>query len=352
LYCFDPLHRQWEWWLRAQMVHAGQFRDDTVVTSVLNIPWQISSSGYGIDIPSYHHSTGEARSMAAVLTKLPDDLERLRFPHWHVDRTATRELLARAEDLFDGLLTPRIRMSYPISADIFSTVGCLLGMEQLILAPYDNPAGLHALLAWLAEDRRRYAEWLVRENLLTLNNENELVMSSGMSYATELPASDYVVGAPVRLHDVWGYAASQETVGWSPEMFREFSFTYEEPLLRRCGLVSYGCCEALHDRLDVLFTLPNLRRVSVSPWADQTVCAELLGSRYVACRRPNPALICASFSESAIRQNLRVTLCLAQQYGMNMEICMKDLHTVQGEPWRIGRWVEIAREEISRIYGT
>jgi hypothetical protein len=63
----------------------------------------------------------------------------------------------------------------------------------------------------------------------------------------------------------------------------------------------------------------------------------------VFCRKPNPTLIStAKFDEELIRDDLRRTLEVAG--GCNLEIVMKDVHTVCDEPWRLGRWVEIARE--------
>ncbi len=52
------------------------------------------------------------------------------------------------------------------------------------------------------------------------------------------------------------------------------------------------------------------------------------------------------FDEEAIRADLRGTLAAAR--GCALEIVMKDVHTLNGEPGRLGRWVRLAREEIAR----
>jgi hypothetical protein len=98
----------------------------------------------------------------------------------------------------------------------------------------------------------------------------------------------------------------------------------------------------------VLKRLPNLRAVSVSPWADEAAMAEACGRDVLYCRKPNPAMISTPhFDEGAIRADLRNTLKAAK--GCNVEIVMKDIHTLAGEKHRPARWVELAREECARI---
>jgi hypothetical protein len=105
----------------------------------------------------------------------------------------------------------------------------------------------------------------------------------------------------------------------------------------------------VHNRWGVLKRIPNLARVSVSPWADQQYLAAEMGPRYVFSRKPNPTLISTSrFDEDAIRADIRGTLEIASAHGCRVEIIMKDVHTLHDEPQRLPRWVRIAWEEIDR----
>ena len=55
----------------------------------------------------------------------------------------------------------------------------------------------------------------------------------------------------------------------SPAMFEEFFLPYMARVTRLFGHVYYGCCEPVHDRLELIkAAMPNLRSVSVSTWAD------------------------------------------------------------------------------------
>ena len=59
-----------------------------------------------------------------------------------------------------------------------------------------------------------------------------------------------------------GLSESQETVGVSPELFEEFVFQYQLPIISRFGFACYGCCEPVDSRWHVIKKIPNLRRVS------------------------------------------------------------------------------------------
>jgi hypothetical protein len=101
----------------------------------------------------------------------------------------------------------------------------------------------------------------------------------------------------------------------------------------------------VHDRWHYVKTLPNLKRVSISPWCDQAFMAEALGRDYVFSRKPIPTLVSTpEFNEDLIRADLRCTLTTAR--NCNVELLLKDVHTLCGEPERIARWVRIARDVI------
>ena len=161
---------------------------------------------------------------------------------------------------------------------------------------------------------------------------------------SELPQAGWKAGDPVCSHDMWVLSESQETVGVSPRMFEEFVLPYQVPIAARFGLSYYGCCEPLHGRVRLLKKhLPNLRRLSVSPWCDQQIMADELGKDYVFCRKPKPTLISTDdFDEGLIRDDLRTTVRIARDSAL--ELVMKDVHTLRDQPWRLGRWVEMARE--------
>ena len=168
-----------------------------------------------------------------------------------------------------------------------------------------------------------------------------------MGYTHALPQPDANPDRPVRIADLWGLCESQETVGVGPELFEEFVFPYQHAAIERFGRSYYGCCEPVNTRWHILERIKNLKRVSVSPWCDESFMGEALRGRYVYSRKPNPALISTGrFDEHAIRADIRNTLAAAK--GCTLEIIMKDVHTLNNQPHRLGRWVAMAREECGR----
>jgi hypothetical protein len=148
---------------------------------------------------------------------------------------------------------------------------------------------------------------------------------------------------------MWGFSESQETVGVSPRMFEEFVFQYQLPILKRFGLNCYGCCEPVHSRWHVIKTIPNLRRVSVSAWADRKMMSDYLEDRYIFSWKPNPALLAVPhLDRNGARKYVRETVEVAK--GCRLEIIMKDNHTIGGNPDNVKDWVRIVRGEIDRVY--
>ena len=91
----------------------------------------------------------------------------------------------------------------------------------------------------------------------------------------------------MRTCDQWGQTDSEALGGLvSPAMHEEFALAYDRQVLARFGLTGYGCCEPLHDRIDRLRSIPNLRRISVSAWADAGKAAAAIGTEYVYSHKP------------------------------------------------------------------
>jgi len=127
-------------------------------------------------------------------------------------------------------------------------------------------------------------------------------------------------------------------------MHEEFALRHEKRVLERMGLNCYGCCEPLDRKLDIVKTIPRLRRVSISAWADIAVSAEGLGDRYVYSWKPNPASLAAeTWDPDGVRAEIRNFLEVTR--GCIVEMILKDTHTCRHQPQRMWDWVRIAREE-------
>ncbi len=352
LKCEGDWARGMERGLRDAIFRFEQVKDDVVFEPWLTYNWRVSISNFGVEVPrEYGDNAGKRGSYHwdPPIKDLDRDFEKLKHRTFAVDREGTMKDKAFTEEHFGDLMPIRMRGGYWWTMGMTIQAIDLIGLENLMLFMYDNPEGLHRLMGFMRDDQLALIDWLEKENLLNLNNENDYIGSGSMGYTRQLPNADWKSGAPVRAKDLWVLSESQETVGVGPELFEEFIFQYQLPVIERFGLCYYGCCEPVHTRWHVLEKIPNLQRVSVSPWCDEAFMAERLGRKVVYSRKPNPTIIsCEKFDEELIRQDLRRTLSVAK--GCTLELVMKDVHTLYGQPERLGRWVELAREVCAEMY--
>lgn len=352
LECEDSWARRIESELRFEIYQFDVLKDDHVIEPYINTNWEVAVSDCGVR--AVQHTSENEVTMGAYrwdppLRNLDKDLDKLRLRTYSVDREATYSKKERLEKVFGSILPVRIRGAFWWTMGMTWSAINLIGLEKLMLCMFDNPEGLHRLMTFLRDEHFAYAAWLEKENLLSLNNENDYIGSGSMGYTRDLPGSDWNNGNPVRMKDQWVLLESQETVGVGPKQFGELIFPYELSLARKFGKCYYGCCEPVHNRWHILRQIPNLARVSISPWTDEEFMAAALGRNYVYSRKPNPTLIStANFNEAAIRTDIRNTLTVAKE--CRLEIIMKDVHTLNNEPMRLPRWVEIAREVIDEKY--
>ena len=166
------------------------------------------------------------------------------------------------------------------------------------------------------------------------------------------PALSYDL--PVKEHytarDVWCRAMAQIFAVVSPDMHEEFDLDYTQRLFDRCGLAYYGCCEPLHNKIDRLRRFPNLRRISITPWADPDVAADQMGSDYVFSCKPNPAFVAgASFDPEPVREEVRRVMNACRRNNTPCEFVLKDISSVAGDVSRLTQWVQTVNEVIDEF---
>jgi hypothetical protein len=344
LQCEDPAAHATEDALRYSLFLYEDVRDDHVLEPWCGIRWAIRASTYGVEpkVTTAERVSGNvsSRHWEPPITDLTRDFHLLKPRTFEVNRQATLDSKARLEELFDGILGVQLRGLPWWTTGMTSTAINLVGLENLMLSMCTDPDGLHRLMGFLRDDMMAFIDWLEAEDLLELNNANDYIGSGSMGYTADLPQSE---NGQVQTSDLWVLSESQETVQVSPQMFEEFVFQYQLPVAERFGKLYYGCCEPVHLRWDILKKFPNLHRVSISPWCDQEYMAAECGRRYAFSRKPNPTLVSTrDFDEQAIRDDIETTCRIARD--CNVELVLKDVHTLSEEPHRIARWVQLARE--------
>ena len=120
-------------------------------------------------------------------------------------------------------------------------------------------------------------------------------------------------------------------------------------MLTKENLNDYGCCDPLHAKMEEVKKIKNVRKISVSPWADQEKCAQHIGEKYVFSRKPNPSFLAMeSFDGDIIKKEFAQTLEICKKHNCPSEFILKDISTVRNRPERLEEWAKIAMEAVCR----
>jgi hypothetical protein len=343
LHCTDERARALERQLRMRVYYHENFYDDTVIEGKWIVNKAVTNTGWGLE-PRHHPSTTATGAWGFdPVIATPADLKKLRHPEVIYDEAATERNLAEAQEIFGGILDVQLKGISHVSFHLMSVYSERRGLEQAMVDMIANPGMLHDAMAFLEEGYRGLVRQYQEINLLSLNNDSTYHSSGGVGYTNELPAAGFDPDR-VRPCDMWSSAESQELAQVSPAMHAEFALPYEKRLLAPFGLNGYGCCEDLTDKLDDVFTIPHIRRISIAPWADVDRCAEKLQGRAIFSWKPNPAHLVGEFDEEHVRAYIQHTIEAAQECVL--EIILKDTHTCENHPERFTQWTAIAHEQV------
>ena len=345
--CSGSLAQRWETVLQKEIFWGAAIKDDKPIESCFNIGCTFGEGGWGV--PEVFHGGEKGGSYVwEAPVKNVSDLDKIHFPAINVDYKATQDTFELAQDIFKDLLDVRIKGSWWWGLIRTWDLVRLVGLEQMMVYMYDKPDLIHKGMEFLRDGNLQRLDFLYKNKLLSLNNDGTYIGSGGLGYSKELPQPDFS-STMVRTINMWGFSESQETVSISPQMFEDFIFQYQIPVLERFGLNYYGCCEPLEKKWNVIKNIPNLRRVSVSSWADQKKMAEFLQDKYIYCYKPSPTGLSVPYmDEESERKKIRNILDITK--GCVLDILMHDNHTLGGNPDNIVNWVKIVRQEIEKMY--
>jgi hypothetical protein len=342
LRCTDPECRGYEDVLRRTLFQWRHFPVDMVVEPFIRVPKAIHNSGFDVHVHEKkavsdptnsvvgHKYTNQFESEA--------DLDKIRMPRISHDAAETARRLAVAHDLFDGVLDVTAWGADPYLS-LWDPISTWMGVEQALYALVDRPEYMHRLVGRVTEGYLSMLDQLESGGLLC--GSQSLIHCTG-AYTDDLPAPGYDPERP-RTRDLWMFGLAQMFSTVSPDMFKEFEVDYASRICGRFGLVYYGCCDPLDRKMAEVRLIPNVRKVSMSPWVDEERGAAEIGSAYVYSRKPNPALLAWDhFDPAAVRQDLQETRHACKRQGCPLEFILKDISTVRYQPQRLFEWGRIA----------
>ncbi|TKJ35950.1 MAG: hypothetical protein CEE38_13140 [Planctomycetes bacterium B3_Pla] len=321
---------------------------DNVVENRIECPMAVSDTGFGIEEVSEerHLNDGTIYSHGFIpQIRKPLDVEKIKDPVVTHDFEQTEARFDALNDAIGDIIPVRKRgvphLWFAPWDELIRWWGVQEAMMDLVL----RPQMVHDIMDRLVEAYLRRLDQYVELNVLSMNNDNHRVGSGAYGYSDELPAKDFD-GEHVRPIDLWGNGAAQIFSGVSPEMHAEFALQYENRWMAWFGLNYYGCCEPLHHKLDLLKDVPNLRKISISPWADLDKAVEQMRGKYVISYKPNPAIF-AQRDWDLAKAKADLQGALKKMEGCSVEIIAKDLSTIHNEPQRLWEWSRMASEVTS-----
>ncbi|HBC89682.1 MAG TPA: hypothetical protein DCZ94_22310 [Lentisphaeria bacterium] len=348
LKCEGEQARRIEAVLLGRLVGRELFDDDTPIPPTFDMTWRTHVRPFGIEATITRAAGPNAQGfhIDPVISDLASELDKLRGGSFGVDREATichRELL---EDVLGDILPVHMVMG-SLPGGITNPLVHLMGMEAYYMAMFDCPDAVHEAMEMATRIYEQYYDFLEKEQLLLPTNGLTPLAQESFAFTDELPG-DRVT----KTTECWGFLESQETTAVSADTFGEFVFPYQQRLVDRFGLLSYGCCE----RVDAIWTeylskWSKLRKLSVSPFNNEPLIGEFLrGRRIVYYCKPRAEFVthAGPLNDEAITAYFK-GVCEAAS-GCIFEIAQREVGTIFGDFERGRHYVRLAREAVDSYW--
>ncbi|MFH1568072.1 MAG: hypothetical protein ABIL09_08750 [Gemmatimonadota bacterium] len=334
--------------LRRSLYQWEHFQVDMVLNPVFQIAKKVHSSGIGLEVRDVQIKGDTGAYIASHQyedqLRTDEDLRHLKLPTITYDREATERAAELAAEVFAGLMDVEI-VGITFGFNIWDQISCFRGVDSLLMDLAVRPDFMHRIARRFMEiGVATFAQYLE----LGLLHTQPLLLHCTPACARELPAAGFT-GTP-RPQDVWGRCSAQIFAAVSPQMHDEFDLEYNQQLFGPCGLLYYGCCEPLDTKIGILRKrFRNLRKVSITPWADPEIAAGSMGRDYVMSAKPNPAFVGGpTFDPEPVAQEMHRYLRACRRSGTTCEFVLKDISTIANRPENLSRWAQTVEGVISQ----
>lgn len=342
--CEGETARRIEWSLLDSMAGRELFGDDTPLSPTFEVGLSTGAYPFRIYPKQFTRPGYKGYHIEPQSDDLERDFELFTGGSYTIDRKGTDAWCAAADELIGDILPSRVVM-YNLCPSFTNPLVRIIGMETYYLSMYDCPDTLHRIMEDACRLFENWFDALEQQGALLPTNGISPISQESFAFTDELPADH-----AEKTTDVWGFLEAQETAAVSKEMFGEFIFPYYDRMVRRFGLLSYGCCEGV-DTLweDYLSKWKNLRKLSVSPFNDMYRVGEYLrGSRVVFYSKPRAEHLTMEgpLDEDVITKYFGEVAKAAS--GCMLEVAQREAGTIFHDPQRGRRYVQLAREAIEK----
>ena len=345
LYCEDPFLQTIEQYMRQTLYKWNHFQADMIIQPFLPVNKVIHTTGNGVSIVenTLHFDHSNHIVSHEFVDQMEDEsfIERLHNEEITYDKEETDRRVDLVANIVGDIIPVKAIGNQWMFNTCWDDIAEWHGVTNLLMDLAMRPEFMHAVAAKLTDiylDKiRQYEELNLFEGL-------QPYLHSTAAYSDDLPSKDFD-GTHFTTKDVWGRAAAQVFSSVSPAMRDEFDITYMKKAMEPFGLVYYGCCEPLHNMIDIVSQIPNLRKITVTPWADVDIAAENIGKKYVIAHKPSPSNLAVDhLDEEVIRKELTHAIDACYRNGCSFDMVLKDISTVNYNPQNLVQWEKIAME--------
>ncbi len=347
----SPLYRGIENAIRRDIFQFKYFGGDYAVHPYYMVKTRVIDRGMGLNVKENVISSTTGAYIAAheYHDILPDEeaLEMIQDPYLEIDEEATNRALEAAHEVFDGIMEVK-RGGVQAYFAMWDEIPRFHGVTNSLMDLSDRPEFVHKLIDKFTTYKEKHLDLYEKLNILE-TDPYYLHCTPACTY--ELPIKD-MDKEKIGAKDVWGRGMAQIFSTVSPQMHYDFDIKYMKRLFDRCGLTYYGCCEPLDRKIHILKEFSNLRRISITPWADVNIASEAMGRDYVLSAKSNPAFVSqTNFDKKPVIEETKKIIEACKKNNTPFEFILKDISTIANKRDNLTKWVETVNQTITNYWG-
>ncbi|MGI5957806.1 MAG: hypothetical protein ACOX60_00120 [Massiliimalia sp.] len=347
LRCTDPYLREVEQFLRREIYKFEHLRADMILRPFVPVPKVVHSTGIGITIQEETLATDAGNNIVSHeyedQLSTEEDLEKLHPAVITYDEAETNRRFQLVGDMIGDLIPVRKTGLDHVTLHPWDDISMFRGVLPLLISLAEEPELSHHMMRKLTDISMDIMDQYLK---LGLFDPEPWSLHCTPIFSDDLRGDDFD-GEHLTYKNIWGRGTAQIFASVSKDMHEEFDIDYMKDTIGKCGLVYYGCCEPLDKKIDIVEKIPNLRKVSITPWADVQVGAEAIGKKYVLASKPNPSAVAVPMlDQDALKKEIGNILDACRRNGCNVDIVLKDISTCCHRPQNIFEWEQIVMDMV------
>ena len=343
--CEDEWARNVERHFRRRLLYLKYFKADNVFEPYFRVKRAVDSTGIGVKAKNSDIKRTDSQNniISREIEDIFEDESSVELLHDPVFTLRPDKDEANMEFywelLGDSIPIKQFGFDYYYHTP-WDQISFMRGVEPIYTDMYERPEHLHEIMKRFISAANVWLDFIEKN----LDVDNDVV---------SLHCTPGIISGRAKegFKATWYRGLAQCFGVVSPAMFKEFEIDYIKPIAERFAYTYYGCCEPLDDKIEVLKSISNLRKIGCPPWAKVERCAEQIGRDYVLARKPNPANVAIKTDPEVVRKETEETVKTCLKYGCPCDIVLKDVSTVSGKLENLTVWAETVSDVLDEYYG-